>query len=337
MLQSFKVQGFRILSTALVAFTFSCEVMAWGKIGHEAIALLAEEGLSATAKIKIKEILGSEDMLAASLWPDKMRYTPAWKHTKGYHFTQVPDGATYFSALEDSNSEELNKADALRALIKAEDMLRDPATNPQSRNYALKFLLHVLGDIHQPLHTGRPEDLGGNTIKMNWYEKESNVHSVIDSGVIAVKIEIPFLAPPEDSETGSEEARYYISILKRPQPKDVAKWILGSYLTWHNESMKLRSEAYQASVLSNDKFVKQFTNAIDQRILMAGYRLANVLNNILDNPRTISRESTELRLALTKTLGHGHDRHVSFEPKEREKDLPYYISPLDLFECHHDH
>ncbi len=315
---------------------YSSSVFGWGKTGHEAIALIAEAHLSHVAQQRVRELLGNTDLLEASNWPDKIRYTDAWKHTYNYHFTQSPDGMNYLEALAQQLPEQRQKGDALRALVKSEDILRDSTIPSDKKVYALKFFLHFFGDYQQPLHTGRPEDRGGNDIRMNWFGRTSNIHSVWDTGIIQERLRpVEFAGEQEPME--NSEARRYISLLPTPGQDTLADWLKGGMLKWHDESLALRTVAYLAPTIPNKEYFKQTSPVIDQLILKIGHRLAHVLNMIFERPMDLDPEGQQLRLALDQILGPKHDTMIVLEPQENKgHKLPYYLAPLEVHECHHD-
>jgi hypothetical protein len=305
---------------------FTTKAFGWGKIGHEATASIAYDYLSANAKTKINQLTGTRDLLEASLWPDTIRQQAGWAHTKPYHFTNVHDRSTYYQSLGKSTVEERAQGDALRALIKAEDVLRSQKATKEQKLYALKFIVHFLGDIHQPLHTGRPQDRGGNQISLNWFGSNDNLHSVWDNGFIRIRLEGQMLYRPDVNE----DLALYLSLLPKPSASQVASWQRGSFLEWHNESLVARPNAYATETMDNEEAFKKFHPFNDQRILMAGVRIAHVLNTIFDG-RAVAAEGTELRRQLNVLLGAQQSDDIALEPVQGF-EAPYSISE---YECDH--
>jgi hypothetical protein len=331
----------RDLFWTLPLVLFTSEAHSWGRIGHEATAIIAYDHLSVTARSKIDQLTQRNNLLEASLWPDTIRAQAPWAHTKPFHFTNVTDGSNYYESIERSTPLERANGDALRALVAAEDVLRSSkATAPQKLS-ALKFLVHFLGDIHQPLHTGRPQDLGGNRINLTWFGRKNNLHSVWDTGIILARLEGRYIYRSEITN----ELEHYLSLLPKITSSQVRAWQQGSFLEWHDESLSHRDGAYASVGMDNAEAVAKFYALIDQRIQQAGVRIAGVLNSIFDS-KPLSPQGVEFRRQLDQRLGAGHGREISLNPKNAssfkkslgpiESHLLSALSHGPETECHHD-
>lgn len=290
---------------------FTQKAFGWGKIGHEATSVIAYQLLSSPTKSKVNQLTGAQDLLEASLWADGIRSQAGWTHTKPFHFTQVHDRSTYYQSLGKATQEEVAQGDALRALVKAEDTLRSAKASKELKLYALKFIVHFIGDIHQPLHTGRPQDLGGNQISLEWFGKQDNLHSVWDNGIIRARLNGSLIYRPGISE----DLQLYLSLLPKVPTSQVMSWMKGSFLEWHNESLALRAHPYASVNMENETVVQKYYSVIDQRVQMAGVRIAFVLNNIFD-ARPVSAEGSELRRQLSTILGTEQSEDIWLEPTE---------------------
>lgn len=306
------------MKTIMLIMTLFSSVSAfgWGGLGHEATAIIATDHLSSTAKAKINSMLISSDtFLKAVNWPDSVRTQSQWHHTKPFHFTQVADNSTYFAHLGADG-------DAVRALVKAEDILRSDRSTKVQKRYAFKFLIHVLGDIHQPLHTGRPEDLGGNMISLLWFGKKDNLHSVWDTGMIHAKMGL------------TANAQDYVNQMAKPTAEEIRQWEKGSFLEWHDEAFALRSFPYASVVMSNEDVMKQYSPVVEKQIQKAGFRIAHVLNNIFEN-RSVSAEGQTLRREFETQIGPEYSREILLAPMDRR--LRNQNLKTDLtFECSHE-
>jgi hypothetical protein len=307
-----------VLALALM----SLKAFGWGKVGHEATAIIAQRYLSPTAVGAIRQLIGKDDLKDATTWPDQIRSSRAWEHSKPFHFTSVRDGQSYFESLVMTPPVERREGDALRAMLKAEDVLRDPSSSPGLKANALKFLVHLIGDIHQPLHTGRPEDLGGNLIHLNWFGRRNNLHSIWDTGIITARLTPPVAA----------DAEYYVSRLRTPGRTLLRQWATGSYLEWHEESQALRDDAYHLREMANTDAVERFRPTVDARIMQAGYRMALLLNSIFEG-KAPSRESKALRLKLLEILGPDHDQEISLQAAGGFEDDAFISDHYE--DCHH--
>ena len=165
-----------ILAFALAAVP--APAFAWGKIGHRTVGAIAETHLSGIARAQIRELLGVETLDEASTWPDEMRSDPDpfWRKTSvPWHCVTVAG---------DDYDRPPPEGDALQALTFFNRMVRDPRTELGQRQRALRFIIHIVGDLHQPLHNGSPGDRGGNEVKVKWFGRDTNLHAVWDSVLI---------------------------------------------------------------------------------------------------------------------------------------------------------
>ena len=144
--------------------------------------------------------------------------------------------------------------------------LKDPKKTNEERLFALKFLVHLVGDVHQPLHVGHAEDRGGNSITTSWRGRDSNLHSTWDGDLV----EYPGFSY-------SEMATAY----DRATPAQIKQWQQDDVTTWLFESYQLCTPIYAAAA-TNPKFdyhfYPAFAPSVEQQILKAGIRLAGVLN-----------------------------------------------------------
>src|SRR5262249_51649906 len=148
---------------------------AWGKVGHCAIAKLAGRHLSDRAKQEIKALLEPGESLAdASTWADEHRRE--LPKTAPWHYVDVPlDEPRYddrFASDEPAKGFIVPKIQELRVVLK------DRSRPVEERRQALRFLVHLVEDLHMPLHVGENRDKGGNTLQVRWFDRGSNLHRV---------------------------------------------------------------------------------------------------------------------------------------------------------------
>ena len=304
----------------VVFFLSGCpQAFGWGKIGHEATAVVATKFLKSQVRLKIQHLLGMDDLREASVWADRIRAEASWQHSRPFHFTQISDGTSYYETLKSAYQLELTRGDAIRALIKAEDILRDPKATSLQKTYALKFFIHVMGDIHQPLHTGRPQDFGGNTIPMDWFGLKTSLHSVWDTQIIV------------GSEINQQQSDRYIASLPTVDLLKARAWRRGNYLDWLNEAMALRETSYQSAVLTNEEVLGRYKNLVNEQILKSAFRLGHMLNEIFSE-NAVSRDGIQLRDSLKKLLGSQHGTYITIEPSS-QIDSEQFVE--DGFDCQH--
>ena len=252
---------------------FTGQACAFGPDGHRIIVGIAENHLSEKTALEIKSI--TDDLSELSLWPDKIRGIPAWKKSKYWHYINVADHQQVSTAKRSA------KGDVLSALNHSYLQLSNPQISGRERRDALGFFIHFAGDIHQPLHVGRHNDRGGNSIAIKWPTKNraKNLHWVWDSGLIAI------------ARLSVED---YVAQLDVVSEKQVQQWQQDSFLRWAEESKSLRPQVYEFGLktsaanigkkplaISSD-YINRNQPIIEQRLLMAGIRLAGKLNQIFD-------------------------------------------------------
>ncbi len=176
-----------LLQTTLVVLTLGCAhtALGWGAKGHRVIGVLAEEHLTAAARAAVNEILDGEDLATVSTWADDMRSSPDnrefWSdYSAVWHYVNVAPGVSY------ADSEKNPRGDAYVAVATFIAILRDEAVpagpvreglefyfgdlaarKTDVRRFALKFLVHILEDLQQPVHSGYADDRGGNDVRLS--------------------------------------------------------------------------------------------------------------------------------------------------------------------------
>jgi hypothetical protein len=129
------------------------------------------------------------------------------------------------------------------------------------------MLIHLVGDIHQPLHVGTGHDRGGNDTRVEWFYEPSNMHRVWDSEMI------------DETQLSYTE---FAAAINHPTKKQVKKWQNSTVLDWAFEAMKLRDEVYDLPADKQLGYEYQYKNhdLLRKQLLKAGVRLAGVLNEI---------------------------------------------------------
>jgi hypothetical protein len=270
---------------ACAATLLPSPAFAWGKTGHRVVAAIADTQLSGLARAHIREILGGPESLdEAATWPDDMRSDPAtfWQKTATpWHYVTL-NGTTYDHAPKEG--------DALQALTHFRAVLQDPKASLTDKQTALRFIVHLVGDLHQPMHAGKCCDKGGNEVKVTWFGKPTNLHSVWDSSLV------------DDQQLSFTELAERLE--RHTSAQDVIAWWDINPLDWISESAKIRDSAYPAGTASNPAqpkgstsdrnasavpelsydYVYRFTPVVNRRLQQAGVRLAAYLNDVFAEP-----------------------------------------------------
>jgi hypothetical protein len=259
---------------------------AWGKTGHRVVAAIADTQLSGLARAHVEEILGpGESLDEAANWPDEMLSAPGefWQKTSvPWHWVTL-NGIIYDHAPPEG--------DALTALEKCTQTLRDPNASRADKQLALRFIVHLVGDLHQPLHVGKCCDRGGNEVKVTFFGKPTNLHAVWDSQLIDdEKLSFTELAAKLERHISND---------------DVIKWWDVNPRDWISESAEIRDTLYPTAAdmpkppkgkkklkkgtlpdLSYG-YIYRFSPVIERRLSQGGIRLAAYLNALFAQPQPL--------------------------------------------------
>jgi len=236
------------------------ESFGWGATGHRATGLIAERYLTNKAEKRIRQILGGESLAMVSTWMDEIRADSTYNYTTDWHWTTIPDNGKY----EDVESNPDGKVVMMIEKF-SKDLKTGKLTARQEQEY-LKMLVHMVGDIHQPLHVGKPGDRGGNDVKVKWFRNESNLHRVWDSEMI------------DDMKLSYTELA---ESLGKPDKETLKKWQSTGVRDWAMESVTLRPQVYDIGNGSlGYQYSYKYFSIARTRMVQAGVRLAGLLNQI---------------------------------------------------------
>lgn len=253
----------RFFSALALIVTLSAPADAWGKIGHRVTGEIAEAYLSPEARQAIDELMGPESLAEASTWPDFMRASPEefWKLEAGpYHYVTVPQGVTY----ADIGAPEVG--DAVTALAKFSAILKDETAPQADRQLALRFIVHIVGDLHNPLHAGNGTDRGGNDFLVVFFDEVSNLHKVWDEDIIN-----------REQLSYTEWASW---ALPKITPELVADWWSNDPTVWIGESTALRDTVYPETRDLKWDYVFEHRETLRTQLNKGGVRIAAYLNTI---------------------------------------------------------
>lgn len=252
------------LSAMLLAGVSSA--FGWGQKGHDTTAFIAENHLTPTAKQAIEELLDGKSIVYYANWLDNASNTPAYAYSKTWHYKNVDDGITFEEAPL------LESGDIVRAIRSQVDILNNPEASRDEKQLALKMVIHLLGDVHQPMHLGHASDLGGNRWHVKYFGRDSNLHSVWDSSL-----------PESAHKWGYTEWQQQIDRISPEQTIVIVEG--GTPESWAKETYEICRNVYastpQDKNLSYD-YIADWTPVIESQFLKGGLRLADVLNAIFD-------------------------------------------------------
>lgn len=248
--------------TPILAFLF----ISWGPTGHRTVAAIAQNHLTPNARKHIEELIGDTSLADISNYADEVRRDPGFEATGKWHYLNVRGGLTFdqFAATVKADT----VANVYSMLLKCRNDLKSDTTSKRYRVMALKFLVHLTGDMHQPMHVSHAEDQGGNLIQVAYNGKLTNLHSLWDSKLIETQpLTIDMRTTAYDKAT----------------PEQIAHWQSDDVLLWAYESYAISEQLY-ADVAHNSNLGQSYYSTVipivRKRILQGGIRLAGLLNDI---------------------------------------------------------
>lgn len=281
-----------VLTTTLILCSIQI-LFAWGQNGHRIVAQICYDNLNTESKKEIDKILGDDYLAQVATWPDFIRSESNWDFTKPWHFITIDPGKTVQQVI-DAAKEKPSIDNVVEAIELMKAILKDDKTatstfqklmddnkvtplNGSIKATALAFLVHFIGDIHQPMHVGKNNDFGGNKISVLFFDEKSNLHSVWDSGII-------------DQEQLS--FNQFALFVDKHQAPNREKWQKSNIVEWATESVNQRESIYNTLYDNTDKYdtglpsmsyqyQHDFLPIVEQRLAAAGYRAAKVINSIL--------------------------------------------------------
>jgi hypothetical protein len=251
-----------------LAVCLSLGLISWGVTGHRTVGEIAGRHLSPKAKAAVKELLGHETMADVSTWADEIRKDNP--ETFNWHFINVPLGLSF----EEFKAQVADGAgsNVYKSVLSAEHTLKDDKATRRQKVEALKFIIHFVGDMHQPMHVSRAEDKGGNTIMLSFNGEDTNLHALWDSKLLDYTgLSYDKLADKYDHAT----------------PSQITKWQSDPVIVWAWESYQISTILYnEVNADGSSKLDKNYYDAhigtVESRIEKAGIRLAGVLNAVFD-------------------------------------------------------
>ena len=265
---------------------------AWGANGHRIVAHIAQENMTPAARARMDEILGNNYLAQVANWPDYIKAESGWDFAKPWHYMTVqpdetPADVAEYNGKRDGVDNVREGIDLMVGVLggdagarnRLQELLTKNKVEPLNGSLdatALAFLIHFIGDVHQPMHVGKNRDQGGNKIAVLYYGDRYNLHSVWDTQLI------------EHERLSYTEFANFAVMHTRDQ-KTV--WEDDPLRQWIDESVALREEIYNTLYDRTDRetglpdfswdYQHDFLPVVENRLAAAGYRAAWLLNNLL--------------------------------------------------------
>lgn len=238
---------------------------AWGMTGHRIVGQIADYYLTSKARKAVTQLLGESPAMASN-WPDFIKSDSTYNYLSSWHYVNLPGGLDHggvFNFLQTSKEANIyNKIPEMIAILK------DKSQTPEQKRMAMRLLIHFMGDVHQPMHTARKEDLGGNKVSLTWFGQRSNLHRVWDEGLI------------DYQQLSYTE---YAVAINHPTKAQLNQWRHDSLEESVYESYVACNKIY-ADTKADDKlsyrYNFEFVAMLNEQLLKGGVRLAQVINSI---------------------------------------------------------
>ncbi|MGB5417319.1 S1/P1 nuclease [Algibacter sp.] len=258
----------KFLLTCLLATIFILPLQShafddfWGQTGHRVVGKIADDYLCGKAKREVKRLLKRKSLAFVSTFADEIKSDNRYNEFYTWHYINIPLDGNY----EDS---EVNpKGDLVTGIAYCKKIITDKNSSDDDKAFYLKLLIHLIGDLHQPMHIGLQEDKGGNDFKVQWFYEDSNLHRVWDSEMI------------ESFDMSYDELAENADYLTKKQVKAIQE---GSVIDWVNETHQLTKKVYVSTEPGENlryRYSYDYFTTVRSQLQIAGIRLAQVLNEL---------------------------------------------------------
>jgi S1/P1 Nuclease len=253
------------------------QALSWGSNGHSIIAEVAQHRLHPQVFARIENLLGRQVSLGSvASWADHIAQKRP--DTINWHFVNIPYEATNYDPSRDCQP--TPQGDCLiSAIRRSRKTLEDKFALKQQHAESLMFLVHLVGDVHQPLHTIDRNDAGGNKVAVNFFDTPMSLHTVWDVGLI---------------EKRTYDWGEYVRILERGwlSGKDICDLQRGNPVDWALQAHAAAVEVAYAlpeDLQLGEAYYQRSLPTLDQQLALGGIRLARVLNEVFGHAGFISK------------------------------------------------
>ena len=250
----------------VMIFFLPLNLFAWGVLGHRITGGIAEHYLTSKTKAELKKLLGNESVAMVSNWADFIKSDRSYDYLSTWHYVNIRGGLSQAEVMkilkDDTGTDLYTKMNFLVRELKSKNLQRE------RRIFYLKLLIHFVGDIHQPMHAGQPEDRAGNRIKLYWFGTPTNLHRIWDEQLV----EFQQLSYTE-----------HVAAINFVTPAEKQKWQGQPIAEWVYESYQIAQKLY-TEIKPEDKLTYNYNyyhvNIMNQQLLKGGVRLAGLLNEL---------------------------------------------------------
>lgn len=244
----------------LSLFIFQLNCMAWGAAGHKIVAKIAYSQLNAAQKDTLAKYLRGGSIEDASVWMDEIKADKSYDYQKPYHYINIDKDSVFNPADTANIIWELNRV--------VSELKNRQKYSKEHVEIDLKILIHLMGDLHQPLHVGYASDIGGNAVTVYYAASPTNLHHVWDTEIINEGV----LGQPLDWANASHLTADELASTKHID-----------FVGWLNDSRAKLNVIYdfKGNNLTH-KYIAKNAPVVERQLLLGGLRLAEVLKEIFD-------------------------------------------------------
>jgi len=252
----------------------------WGYDGHWIVGAVAWRYLDPPAQAAVLDLLDGKRLADVASWADEVKKDREEQH---WHWLNVPRPAT--SVGRDAAAGE----NVVGAIERYSVILGDSSASRRERSEALKYLVHYVGDVHQPLHVSYADDAGGNRVAVEFFGDETDLHSVWDTGILR--------------RHNDDRAEFAGELLQSITPERLAVLrVERDPVAWANESLALTRQIYADLPGYRGRLLTRYQKAhvaiVERRLVAAGVRLAALLNRILGGSTAPAATPVPLHIAF---------------------------------------
>lgn len=238
----------------------------WGQKGHDTVAYIAQQHLTPTTQTVVDSLLDGYSLVYWSNWLDNASHTNDYAYTKTWHYKNIDEGQTF------EDAPKIAEGNIVDALYEQISILNDPEALKDNKSLALKMTVHLLGDIHQPLHMGHASDRGGNNHIVQFFKQPTNLHTVWDTNLL-------------ESSHAWSHSEWQKEIDRLGPEEETLILTGGNPESWGKETYQICKEIYDSTPEMQNieyEYIAKWAPVIELQLLKGGIRLADLLNSIFD-------------------------------------------------------